>query len=177
MFLSSESSEDENDPEEIRKPLSAVSDVQVLHPHDVLKMTDPAILLNKKQRKRGRPTEFEQFFMPKPKNKHSKTLKAQFGLTEAQSQEVETDIVDDKSIVKVEVKDEISEVGIIDEDMMDEEGKILSTSYTRSGRLSKYVFILSFTFALSVRYQLNCILECGVKSIEQLFYDSVFKYT
>merc|ERR1719447_460397 len=126
---SSESSGDGGDPEEIRKPLSAVSDVQVLHPHDVLKMTDPAILLNKKQRKRGRPTEFEQFFMPKPKNKHSKTLKAQFGLTEAQSQEVETDIVDDKSIVKVEVKDEISEVGIIDEDMMDEEGKVLSTSY------------------------------------------------
>ena len=49
---------------------------------------------------------------------------------------METDIVDDKTIVKVEVKDEDPEIGIIGEDI-DEEGKILSTSYTRSGRLSK----------------------------------------
>ena len=72
--------------------------------------------------------------MPTPKNKHAKLLKSQFGLTEAQAQAVETDIVDDKTIVRVEVKDEDPEIGIIGEDI-DEEGKILSTSYTRSGRL------------------------------------------
>ena len=76
--------------------------------------------------------------MPTPKNKHAKLLKSQFGLTEAQAQAVETDIVDDKTIVKVEVKGEDPEIGIIGEDI-DEEGKILSTSYTRSGRLSKQV--------------------------------------
>ena len=131
---SSESSEDENDPEEIRKPSKTVSDIQILDPQEVLRRTDPAILL--KKRKRGRPSEFEKFFMPTPKNKHAKLLKSQFGLTEAQAQAVETDIVDDKTIVKVEVKGEDPEIGIIGEDI-DEEGKILSTSYTRSGRLSK----------------------------------------
>ena len=134
LLISSESSEDENDPEEIRKPPKTVSDVQILDPQEVLRRTDPAILL--KKRKRGRPSEFEKFFMPSPKNKHAKLLKSQFGLTEAQAQAVETDIVDDKTIVKVEVKDEDPEIGIIGEDI-DEEGKILSTSYTRSGRLSK----------------------------------------
>ena len=131
---SSESSEDENDPEEIRKPSKTISDIQILDPQEVLRRTDPAILL--KKRKRGRPSEFEKFFMPTPKNKHAKLLKSQFGLTEAQAQAVETDIVDDKTIVKVEVKGEDPEIGIIGEDI-DEEGKILSTSYTRSGRLSK----------------------------------------
>jgi hypothetical protein len=134
LLISSESSEDENDPEEIRKPPKTVSDVQILDPQEVLRRTDPAILL--KKRKRGRPSEFEKLFMPSPKNKHAKLLKSQFGLTEAQAQAVETDIVDDKTIVKVEVKDEDPEIGIIGEDI-DEEGKILSTSYTRSGRLSK----------------------------------------
>ena len=113
--------------------MKTVSDVQVLNPQEVLRMTDPAILL--KKRKRGRPSEFEKFFMPTPKNKHAKTLKSQFGLTEAQAQAVETDIIDDKTI-KVEVKDEDSEIGIVGEDI-DEEGKILSTSFTRSGRLSR----------------------------------------
>ena len=114
--LTSESSDDEDDYGEIRSN----NDI-ILDPHDVIKMTDPATILGKK-RKRGRPTEFEKFFMPKPKKKHSKQLKQQFGLTIAQAAALESDIVDDKQIVEVEVKDE---------------DDVLSTSRTRSGRLSR----------------------------------------
>ena len=123
---SSESSEDEDDSEEIRTSAKNANEV-VLNPHDVLKMTDPAILRNK--RKRGRPSEFEKFFRPSKPKKHSKTLKNTFGLTYAQAEAVENDIVDDKTIVNVELKEEP------DED--DEAGQVLASSYTRSGRLSR----------------------------------------
>ena len=118
----SESSEDEDDFGDIRN-----SNDIILDPHDVLKMTDPATILGKK-RKRGRPTEFEKFFMPKPKKKHSSQLKEQFGFTMAQAQALESDIVDDKTIVEVEVKDENEE---------DDGEGVLSSSRTRSGRLSR----------------------------------------
>ena len=58
-------------------------------------------------------------------------MKTTFGLTYAQAEAVENDIVDDKTIVNVEVKEEP------DDDEDDPEGKILASSYTRSGRLSR----------------------------------------
>ena len=131
---SSESSEDENDLEEARIKQPMVKEI-VLNPHEVLKMTDPATILNKK-RKRGRPTEFEKYFMMPSTNKqqkHSKFLKSQFGLTIAQAQSFEHDIVDDKTIIKVEIKDDQDRD--IGEDILDEGA--LPTSYTRSGRLSR----------------------------------------
>ncbi len=67
ILSSSESSEDENDTEETRSKMlnSKSANGIFLNPHDVLKMTDPSLVLSKK-RKRGRPTEFEKYFMPNP---------------------------------------------------------------------------------------------------------------
>jgi hypothetical protein len=120
------SSESEDDLQEIRNSISTQQQEYSYSPQELMAMTDPATILNKK-RKRGRPSEFEKFFMPKPKHKHAKKLKSEFGLTEAQAQAVEKDIVDD-NVVEVEVKEEIDE---------EEAEKVLAASRTRSGRISR----------------------------------------
>ena len=75
-------------------------------------------------RKRGRPSAMEKVFMkPQPQPNHAKRLCKEFGMTAQQAQAAEKDVVDDSTIE--------------DKDDVDEQKVAMSSSRTRSGRVSR----------------------------------------